>query len=78
MIITRERYLDDASRYHLSLVLQTRTREMHSLLSDAPEDVRERLGDLLAQALDQIQIALKPVTEQPPPEASTSDFGCGT
>jgi hypothetical protein len=77
MIISRERYLDDGPLHHVGLVLQTRTREMHSLLSDAPEDVRERIGDILVHALDEVQAVLTPALVAPPRQG-TSAFGCGT
>jgi hypothetical protein len=59
MVISRERHLDDTARYHVALTLQTRTHEMHSLLSDAPDDVRVRLGEILVEALDHVEAVLR-------------------
>jgi hypothetical protein len=61
MTITRERCLDDTSLHCVSIAFQTRTREMHSLLADAPDDVKERLGEILTRALDEIEATLAPV-----------------
>jgi hypothetical protein len=77
MRISRDRSLDDAGRYRFSLTVQTHTPDMHSLLSDAPEDVRDRLGEILVQALDQIDGILKARV----PEGTSrqhAEFGCGT
>jgi hypothetical protein len=78
MIISRERYLDDTSLHLVSLSLQTRTRDMHSVLADAPEDVRERLGDILATALEHVVTTLKPVLDGRPATSAPTTFGCGT
>jgi hypothetical protein len=77
MRISRDRSLDDTARYNFSLSLQTHTPEMHSLLSDAPEEVRERLGEVLVQALDQIDGMLKPQLSQRALRQH-AEFGCGT
>lgn len=77
MIITRERYLDDSSLHHLTLSLFTRTAQMHSALADAPADVQERVGVVLADALTRISGILGPVLQQPGGGATTN-FGCGT
>jgi hypothetical protein len=78
MYTARDRYLDDSTRYHLTLRLDTRTGEMHSLLSDAAIDVEGRLGDILVRALDDIAAVLAEHVPggQPSPEAA--HFGCGT
>ncbi len=55
MEISRERFLDDSRRYHLTLSLRSRTTEMHSLLSGLSSDQRDALGATLARALDDIQ-----------------------
>jgi hypothetical protein len=79
MNITRERYLDDGSLHGITLVLQTRTREMHSLLSDVPDDVRAQLADELVVALDRIQKIVAPVLDAARRRGGeTSSFGCGT
>lgn len=59
MIISRERYLDDASQLHVSLSLTTHTGIMHSLLSNVPESAREALSDILVDALNRIEEQLK-------------------
>jgi hypothetical protein len=58
MHIARDRYLDDSTRYHLTLRLDTRTGDMHSLLSDAADRLEGRLGEILVRALDEIAAAL--------------------
>lgn len=78
MTISRERHLDDTSRHRVTLVLQTATTEMHSLLADAPDEVREQVGDALVQALDVISAALKPLVERHADPKTSADFGCGT
>ncbi len=76
MVVTRERHLDDSSRYRLVLELRTGTGEMHSLLSAAPSETLEQIGDVLVRALEEMAAALGP----PPPVAphETTSFGCGT
>lgn len=78
MIISRDRHLDDSSQFHLTLALQTRTPEMHSLFSDAPDDVRDRVGEVLALALDQVHAILRPLADARRGRAETGSFGCGT
>jgi tRNA-Thr(GGU) m(6)t(6)A37 methyltransferase TsaA len=67
MVISRDRYLDDTSRYHVTIALATRTGELHSLMSALPPDVLERVGRALVKALDEVQAALAPpvATTQP-------------
>ena len=55
MEISRERFLDDSRRYHLTLSVRSRTTEMHSLLSGLSDDQRAAVGAALARALDEIQ-----------------------
>lgn len=55
MEISRERFLDDSRRYHLTLSVRSRTTEMHSLLSGLSADQRDAVGAALARALDEIQ-----------------------
>jgi len=78
MHIARDRYLDDSTRYHLTLRLDTRTNEMHSLLSDAATDVEGRLGDILVRALDDIAAVLAGRVSGGEPTVGVSHFGCGT
>jgi len=77
MVISRERYLDDSSRYHLTLSLATRTGELHSLVSALPQDALDRVNRALVLALDEIQAALAPALV-PAQEKGTGHFGCGT
>ena len=58
MEISRERFLDDSRRYHLTLSVRSRTTEMHSLLSGLSPDQRDAVGAALARALDEIQAAV--------------------
>ncbi len=78
MMISRERHLDDTARHRVALVLQTATTEMHSVLADAPEEIREQVGDALVRALDAVEAALKPLLDRPTEARATTDFGCGT
>jgi hypothetical protein len=55
MEISRERFLDDSRRYHLTLSVRSRTTEMHSLLSGLSSDQRDAVSAALARALDEIQ-----------------------
>ena len=58
MEISRERFLDDSRRYHLTLSVRSRTTEMHSLLSGLSPDQRDAVGVALARALDEIQATI--------------------
>jgi hypothetical protein len=78
MVIGCERYLDDTSRYHVSLALETRTLEMHGLLTGLPPETRELVTDALVRALDEIHGLLAPLAQGAPPKVETSSFGCGT
>jgi hypothetical protein len=78
MQITRERYLDDTSRYHVELSLATRRSEMHSLLTDVPAEVQQQIGDALVRCLDEIQRLLAPFVAQAAARRGGSPFGCGT
>jgi hypothetical protein len=60
MTITRERYLDETSQYHLTISLVTRTGIMHSLLSNIPEEERTSISDILVRALNEIEERLRP------------------
>lgn len=78
MVIGRERHLDDSSRLMVSLLLQTRTSEMHSVLSDASDEVRQEVGAILVHALDRIEAVLRPEIERRTPPPGAGSFGCGT
>lgn len=54
MELARERFLDDGRRLHVTLSLRSRTTEMHSMLTALDSDERERVGAVLARALDDI------------------------
>ncbi|HEY8535034.1 MAG TPA: hypothetical protein VIL25_01245 [Vicinamibacterales bacterium] len=54
MVIQRDRYLDDGSSLLMSLVLSSRTIEMHSLLTALSPDEQAQIGDALSKALDEI------------------------
>ncbi|HEX7088340.1 MAG TPA: hypothetical protein VF198_18420 [Vicinamibacterales bacterium] len=54
MVIERERYLDDGSSLLVSLVLSSRTVEMHSLLTALSAEERAQVADVLVRALDEI------------------------
>ncbi|HXH05985.1 MAG TPA: hypothetical protein VNI83_05270 [Vicinamibacterales bacterium] len=58
MIIARDRYLDDTSRYLLTLELRTRTPAAHGLLTDAGREEQQAIGDILVRALDEIAARL--------------------
>jgi hypothetical protein len=59
MEISRERFLDDSRRYHMTLSVRSRTTEMHSLLSGLSPDQRDAVGAALARALDEIQAVVQ-------------------
>ena len=52
MIIARDRYLDDSSRWLFSLALSSRTVPAHSLLTSLSPEERQEVADALAAALD--------------------------
>ena len=78
MVIDCDRFLDDTSRYHVTLALTTKTLETHVLLSGLPGEVREGLNAVLVRALDDIQGLLAPHVTSTEPAPETSSFGCGT
>lgn len=59
MLIERERYLDDGPDWHLSIVLQSRSPRMHSLLTALTIEERAVVSDLLGRALDDITAFLR-------------------
>ena len=61
MKIARERYLDDSTRWFLSLDLWTRTAEMHSTLDALSPEQRQAIGEVIVQALDRIASIVEPV-----------------
>lgn len=77
MVISRERYLDETSRYHFTLSLITRTGELHSLVSALPPDLVETIGRALVRALDEVQAAVAPAVGAAQPKEA-GHFGCGT
>jgi hypothetical protein len=77
MIISRDRYLGDTTAYHATLAFQTRTRELHSALSDAPDAVRDQVADILTDALDRIAAVLAPVVSPRRSKSGTARVGCG-
>jgi hypothetical protein len=52
MEIARERFLDDTRRLHLSLMLRSRTTEMHSALTALTAEQRDAVATALARALE--------------------------
>jgi len=77
MVVARERFLDDSSRYRLTLELRSGTGEMHSVLSALPEEAAERIGQALVRALDEIAAVLQTPSSTSSRRETTS-FGCGT
>lgn len=61
MKITRERYLDDSTRWGLTLELVSRTPEMHSALDALSPDARQAVGDVLVEALVKVGKIVEPV-----------------
>jgi hypothetical protein len=55
MEIARERFLDDARTYHVTIGVRSRTTEAHSLLTSLTPDEREQVGRAIVQAMDQIE-----------------------
>jgi hypothetical protein len=58
MEIARERFLDDSRLYHMTLMLRSRTTEMHSLLTALTSEERDAVNLALARALDDIRAVL--------------------
>ena len=63
MEIARERFLDDTRRLHLSLMLRSRTTEMHSALTALTAEQRDAVATALARALDDIGKIVRPPLE---------------
>jgi hypothetical protein len=59
MEIARERFLDDTRRLHVSLLLRSRTTEMHSALTSLTNDQRDAVAAALARALDDISAIVR-------------------
>jgi hypothetical protein len=68
MEIARERFLDDTRRLHVSLLLRSRTTEMHSALTALTSEQREAVAIALARALDDISAIVQPPHEGSPRE----------
>ena len=63
MEIARERFLDDTRRLHVSLLLRSRTTEMHSALTALTNEQRDAVAAALARALDDISAIVRPPRE---------------
>jgi len=63
MIISRDRFLDDTPRLHVTLGLMSHTSEMHSLLTDVGPEGQQQIGHVLVRALDEIQHLLEPAVK---------------
>ncbi|HEX6215644.1 MAG TPA: hypothetical protein VFZ38_12520 [Vicinamibacterales bacterium] len=63
MEIARERFLDDARTYHVTIGVRSRTTEAHSLLTSLTPDEREQVGRAIVQAMDQIEKIVRPHLE---------------
>jgi uncharacterized membrane protein len=60
MEISRERFLSDGRTYHLTIGVRSRTTEAHSLLSELTQDERDRVGEAIVKAMDQIEKIVAP------------------
>lgn len=60
MEISRDRFLDESRAYHLTIGLRSRTTEAHSLLSALTQDERDRVGEAIVKAMDQIEKIIRP------------------
>ena len=60
MEISRERFLGDGRTYHLTIGVRSRTTEAHSLLSELTQDERDRVGEAIVKAMDQIEKIVAP------------------
>jgi hypothetical protein len=78
MVVTRERYLDDSKNFHVTLELTSRSVAMHGLLTSAPPEVVQRVGECLVKALDDVAGVLADCVARAARAAETSSFGCGT
>jgi hypothetical protein len=65
MEIARERFLDDTRRLHLTLMLRSRTTEMHSVLTALSNDQRDAVAVALARALDDISAIVRASDSRP-------------
>ena len=63
MEIARERFLDDARTYHVTIGVRSRTTEAHSLLTSLTPDEREQVSRAIVQAMDQIEKIVRPHLE---------------
>ena len=78
MNISRDRHLDDTADHRVVLALLTPSHSMHSLIGDAPTEVRDELGVILVDALDRIEALLRPLVAAGTPAKRSASFGCGT
>jgi len=60
MEISRERFLGDGRTFHFTIGVRSRTTEAHSLLSELSQDERERVGEAIVKAMDQIEKIVAP------------------
>jgi hypothetical protein len=60
MEISRERFLGDGRTYHLTIGVRSRTTEGHSLLSELTQEERDRVGEAIVKAMDQIEKIVAP------------------
>jgi hypothetical protein len=60
MEIARERFLDQTRDYHLTIGVRSRTTPMHSALTALSPDERDQVARVLARAMDDIAVLLRP------------------
>ena len=60
MEIARERFLDDARTYHLTIGVRSRTTEAHSLLSTLTPEEREQVSAAIVAAMNRIEEIVRP------------------
>lgn len=60
MEIARERFLDQARTFHLTIGVRSRTIETHSLLSALTPDEREQVSLAMTRAMDDIERIVRP------------------
>ena len=60
MEISRERFLGDGRTCHFTIGVRSRTTEAHSLLSELTQEERDRVGEAIVKAMDQIEKIVAP------------------
>jgi hypothetical protein len=78
MQIIRDLFPTDAARPYLTLTLESRDHDGHSLLSALGEADRAMIGDVMANAVIAISGILRRAAGEGPTQTETSSFGCGT